>query len=58
MQTLHKGKITLSKITAGSCYNVKRGKVTEEPQKNGKESCYKGLVTQRKHYLSLARKSF
>ena len=27
-------------------------------QKNGKESCYKTLVKQRKHYLSLAMKSF
>ena len=37
MQTFHERKIS-SKITAGSFYDVKCGKVAEEPQKNGKES--------------------
>ena len=32
--------------------------MAEKPQKNGKESCEKGLAKQRKHILSLAKKSF
>lgn len=32
--------------------------MAEKSERNGKESCQKRLVKQRKHYLSLARKSF
>ena len=46
------------KVIAGSCLDTKRVKLTEKPQKNGKLSCSKRLVKQRKHYLSLAGKSF
>ena len=45
-------------IIAGLFWDTKRVKMAEKPQKNSKELCWKRLVEQRKHCLSLARKSF
>ena len=50
--------ITVPQIIAGSGLDTKRVKMAEKTQKNGKESCKKRLVKQRKHHLSLAGKSF
>ena len=50
--------ITVPQIIAGSGLDAKRVKMAEKTQKNGKESCKERLVKQRKHYLSLAEKSF
>ena len=50
--------ITVPQIIAGSGLDAKRVKMAEKTQKNGKELCKKRLVKQRKHYLSLAGKSF
>ena len=50
--------ITVPQIIASSGLDAKRVKMAEKTQKNGKESCKKILVKQRKHYLSLAGKSF
>ena len=46
------------KLSQAHGSDAKRVKIAAKPQKNGKESCQKRQVEQRKHYLSLARKSF
>ena len=54
----HQCNIPRSKLSQAHGSDAKRVKIAAKPQKNGKESCQKRQVEQRKHYLSLARKSF
>ena len=43
--------ITEPEVIAGSCFDTKRVKMAEKPQKNSKELCQNRLVKQRKQVI-------